>query len=67
MLEFGASRKWGFALLYVLFVSSVLPPTSDAQIWQVDPEIKDALRIKKLETILLQALQDEGIDLWLVF
>jgi Xaa-Pro aminopeptidase len=66
MLEPSATRRWGFVVLFVMS-SSMLPQASDAQIWQIDPEIKDELRIRKLDTIVLQALKDEGIDLWLVF
>jgi Xaa-Pro aminopeptidase len=63
MSKLRASSELGFFLSIFL----AAPGTSGAQIWQVDPEIKDQLRVRKLDTILLQALKDEGIDLWLVF
>lgn len=37
------------------------------QIWQVAPEIKDALRLRKIETLVVPALKEHGINLWLVF
>jgi Xaa-Pro aminopeptidase len=38
-----------------------------AQIWQADPEVKAALRREKVEKLIVPALKETGINVWLVF
>jgi len=52
-------------LLLVFFLVGA-PPLS-AQIWQAAPEFKSELRIEKLDQVLIPALKEYGVDLWLVF
>jgi len=55
-------------LPYFLLVSALIVPSEvSSQIWQAAPEIKDELRLLKLNQIVIPAMREYGIDLWLVF
>jgi len=53
--------------LSFVFFLYFLVLSAHGQIWQVDPALKHELRLTKLKTILLSAMKEQGINLWLVF
>lgn len=55
------------ALVAAWCAAVISPATVVAQIWQVDPDTKPALRRQKVETLVVAALKEAGINLWLVF
>lgn len=62
-LTLSAARSL-FVLPVLLLVGA---PSVSAQVWQAAPEIKSELRIMKLDQILIPALEEYDVDLWLVF
>lgn len=55
------------SFLVSCLLSVVVATPAWSQVWQAAPEIKNELRILKLETILVPAMREHEIDLWLVF